>query len=176
VRLLSGRTGRTLAQLQAELGVGKRTVQCDIAVLESAGFPITSEQRNGTVFWHFMEGFHVEAPVSLTLTKQMALYFSKGLLKPLQGTPIYESLESALHKIGTVLPLQSFQFLRGLDQAISVRTAGFKDYSRSQDIINVLTRSVLHKFTTRINHRTARFERGVERDVDPYRLWLLPST
>jgi predicted DNA-binding transcriptional regulator YafY len=134
VRLLSGRTGRTLAQLQAELGVGKGTVQRDIAVLESAGFPITSEQRNGTVFWHLMEGFHVEAAVSLTLTEQMALYFSKGLLKPLQGTPIYESLESALQKIGAVLPPQSFQFLRGLDQAISVRTAGFKDYSRSQDI------------------------------------------
>jgi predicted DNA-binding transcriptional regulator YafY len=171
VRLLSGRVGQTLAQLQASLGVGKRTVQRDLAVLASAGFPVTSESLNGTVFWHFMEGFHVEAPVSLTLTEQMALYFSKGLLKPLQGTPIYESLESALQKIGAALPPQSFQFLRGLDQAISVRTAGFKDYSRSKDIINVLTRSVLHKFTTRINHRTARFERGIERDVDPYRLW-----
>jgi predicted DNA-binding transcriptional regulator YafY len=171
VRLLSGRTGRTLAQLQAELGVDKRTAQRDIAVLESAGFPITSEQRNGTVFWHFMEGFHVEAPVSLTLTEQMALYFTKGPLKPLQGTPIYESLESALQKIGTTLPPQSFQFLRGLDHAVSVRTAGLKDYSQSKDVINVLTRSVLHKFTTRINHHTAQFERGIERNVDPYRLW-----
>ena len=113
VRLLSGRVGRTLAQLRAELGVGKRTVQRDISVLESAGFPITSESRNGTVRWHFMEGFHVEAPVSLTLTEQMALYFSKGLLKPLQGTALYESLESALHKIGATLPPQSFEFLRG---------------------------------------------------------------
>jgi len=71
--------GRTLAQLQGELGVTKRTVQRDIATLEAAGFPIVSEARNGTVFWHFMEGFDAEAPVSLTLTEQMALYFTKGL-------------------------------------------------------------------------------------------------
>ena len=171
VQLLAGRHGRTLAQLQAELGVGKRTVQRDIAVLEAAGFPVISEACNGTLRWHFMEGFHAAAPVSLTLTEQMALYFSKGLLKPLQGTPIYESLESALQKIGTALPPQGFQFLRGLDQAVSVRTAGFKDYSRSRDALDVLTRSVRHKFTTRINHRTAQFEKGIEREVDPYRLW-----
>lgn len=171
VRLLSGRAGRTLAQLQAELGVGKRTVQRDIAVLEAAGFPVTSETRNGTVWWHFMEGFHVEAPVSLTLTEQMAFYFSKGLLKPLEGTPIYESLSSALQKIGAVLPPQSFEFLRGLDQAVSVRTIGFKDYSRSREVLETLTRAVRHKFTTCINHRAIGFEKGIEREVDPYRLW-----
>jgi predicted DNA-binding transcriptional regulator YafY len=171
VRLLSGRTGRTLAQLRAELGVGKRTVQRDIAALERAGMPVTSEPRNGTVFWHFMERFHAEAPVSLTLTEQMALYFSKGLLKPLQGTPMYESLESALHKIGAALPPQSFQFLNGLEKAISIRTAGFKDYSLSKEVVELLTRSILHRFTTRITHCTVHFEKGIEREVDPYRLW-----
>ena len=171
VRLLSGRSGRTLAQLEAELGVGKRTVQRDISVLEAAGFPVTSEARNGTVWWHFMEGFHVEAPVSLTLNEQMALYFSKGLLKPLEGTPIYESLSSALQKIGAALPPQSFEFLQGLDHAVSVRTAGFKDYSRSREVLDALTRSVRHKFTTKINHRTVGFPKGIEREVDPYRLW-----
>jgi predicted DNA-binding transcriptional regulator YafY len=171
VRLLSGRVGRTLAQLKAELGVGKRTVQRDIAALESAGFPVISETHNGTVRWHFMEGFHVEAPVSLTLAEQMALYFSKRLLRPLEGTPIYSSVDSALQKIGAALPAQSFQFLRGLDQTVSVRTAGFKDYSHSRDVLDVLTRCVRHKFTTRVNHRTVQFEKGIEREIDPYRLW-----
>jgi predicted DNA-binding transcriptional regulator YafY len=170
-QLLGGRYGRTLAQLRGELGVGKRTVQRDIAVLESAGFPVVSERQNGTVLWHFMEGFHAEAPVSLSLTEQMALYFSKGLLKPLAGTPIYESLNSALQKIGAALPPQSFQFLQGFDQTISVRTAGFKDYSRSREVTETLARSIRHKLTTHINHHTARFKKGIDREVDPYRLW-----
>jgi len=171
VHLLAGHLGRTLAQLASELGVAKRTVQRDIEVLSVAGFPVTSETRNGTVFWHFMEGFHAEAPIALTLTEQMALYFSKGLFKPLQGTPIYESLESAMQKIGSHLPAQSFKFLRGLNQGIAVSSFGWKDYSHSKEVIDTLTRAVFNKFTVRILHRSPQRERATEREVDPYKLW-----
>ena len=171
VHLLAGHLGRTLAQLAGELGVAKRTVQRDIETLSVAGFPVTSETRNGTVFWHFMEGFHAEAPIALTLTEQMALYFSKGLFKPLQGSPIYESLESAIQKIGSQLPAQSFKFLRGLDQGISVSSFGLKDYSHSKEVIDALTRAVFNKFTVRILHRAPYREKAIEREVDPYKLW-----
>jgi predicted DNA-binding transcriptional regulator YafY len=171
VQLLAGRMGRTLVQLASELGVTKRTIQRDIEVLTSAGFPVTSETRNGTVFWRFMEGFHAEAPIALTLTEQMALYFAKGLFKPLQGTPMYESLESAMQKIGSQLPAQSFKFLRGLNHGISVSSFGFKDYSRSKDAIEKLTRAVFNKFTVRILHCTPQRDEPIEREVDPYRLW-----
>jgi proteasome accessory factor B len=171
VQLLAGHLGRTLAQLTQELGVTKRTVQRDIEVLSEAGFPITSDMRNGTVFWHLIEGFHAEAPISLTLTEQMALYFSKGLFKPLQGTPIYESLETAMQKIGSQLPAQSFKFLRGLDQGIAVSSFGWKDYSHSKEVIDALTRAVFNKFTVRILHRSPQRERAIEREVDPFKLW-----
>jgi proteasome accessory factor B len=171
VQLLAGRLGRTLSQLCGELGVTKRTVQRDIEVLTTAGFPVTSDMRNGTVFWHFMEGFHAEAPIALTLTEQMALYFSKGLFKPLQGSPIYESLESAIHKIGSQLPAQSFKFLRGFDQKISVSSFGFKDYSHSKPVIDALTRAVFNKFTVRILHRAPYRAKAIGREVDPYKLW-----
>jgi predicted DNA-binding transcriptional regulator YafY len=171
VQLLAGRLGRTLAQLCEELGVTKRTVQRDIEVLTAAGFPVTSDVRNGTVFWHFMEGFHAEVPISLNLTEQMALYFSKGLFKPLKGTPIYESLESAIQKIGSQLPAQGFKFLRGLDQGISVSSFGWKDYSHSTEVIDALTRAVFNKFIVRILHRAPYREKATEREVDPYKLW-----
>ena len=171
VQLLAGKVGRTLAQIQSELGVTKRTVQRDIAVIEGAGFPVTSEVRNGTVFWRFIEGFRADAPISLTLTEQMALYFSKGLFKPLQGTPVYESLESAIQKIGSQLPPQGLRFLREMNQAISVSSFGWKDYSRSKQVIEALTRAVFHKFTVRLSHRAAQYDDAIEREVDPYRLW-----
>jgi len=171
VQLLAGRLGRTLAQLAGELGVAKRTVQRDIEVLSVAGFPVTSEARNGTVFWHFMEGFRAEAPIALTLTEQMALYFSKGLFKPLQGSPIHESLESAIQKIGSQLPAQSFRFLRGLENALAVRTFGFKDYSRSRHVIEAMTRAVFHKYRVRLTYQSPHDSKPTEREVDPYRLW-----
>ena len=175
VQLLAGRLGRTLAQLCGELGVTKRTVQRDIQVLAAAGFPVTSDMRNGTVFWHFMEGFHAEAPIALTLTEQMALYFSKGLFNPLQGSPIYESLESAIEKIGSQLPAQSFSLLRGLENALAVRTFGFKDYSRSKQTIEAMTRAVFHKYRLRLTYQSPRDSRPTERELDPYRLWYVSN-
>jgi proteasome accessory factor B len=118
-----------------------------------------------------MEGFHAEMPIALTLTEQMALYFSKGLFKPLQGTPMYESLESAMQKIGSQLPAQSFQFLRGLDQGISVSSFGLKDYSHSEEVLEVLTRAVFQRFTVRILHRAVHHKQAIEREVNPYKLW-----
>ena len=171
VQLLAGRVGRTLAQLCGELGVTKRTVQRDIEVLTAAGFPVTSDMRNGTVFWHFMEGFHAEAPLSLSLTEQMALYFSKGLFRLLQGTAIYESLESATRKIGSQLPPAGHRFLRGLENAVAVRTFGFKDYSRSKQTIEVVTRAVFHKYRVRLTYQSPRDSKPTERELDPYRLW-----
>ena len=56
---LDRKVGDPLAQLRAELGTSKRTVQRDIGDLERAGFPVVSETRNGTIFWHFIEGFCV---------------------------------------------------------------------------------------------------------------------
>jgi predicted DNA-binding transcriptional regulator YafY len=167
--------GRTLAQLCGELGVTKRTVQRDIQVLTEAHFPVTSDMRNGTVFWHFMEGFHAEAPIALTLTEQMALYFSKGLFKPLQGGPIYESLESAIQKIGSQLPAQSFSLLRGLENALAVRTFGFKDYSRSKQTIEAMTRAVFHKYRVRLTYQSPRDSKPTERELDPYRLWYVSN-
>lgn len=50
VRLLSSRGGRTLAQLQAELGVGKRTVQrLEPADCKPLIYPLTNTSDYGNV-------------------------------------------------------------------------------------------------------------------------------
>ena len=171
VQLLAGRTGRTLAQLQAELSVTKRTVQRDLGDLQAAGFPVISEPRNGTVFWHFVEGFRAEAALSLTLPEMMALYFSRGLLKPLQGTGLYDALESAMQKIGSALPAQGHNLLNSLGAGIHVSSFGSRDFTRASSIIQVLTKGVMHHYTVEISHTVLGYEQAVRRKVDPYKLW-----
>jgi predicted DNA-binding transcriptional regulator YafY len=157
--------------LRAELGVSKRTVQRDMDALERGGFPITSEERNGTVLWRFMEGFRVDTPLSLELTELMALYFSRGLLKPLEGSPIYEAIESAISKIGSAIPAQGHNFLREVDSGIAVSQFGWKDYSRSRDVITALTKAIYHHFTVEMKHAAAGKKNAIDRTVDPYKLW-----
>jgi predicted DNA-binding transcriptional regulator YafY len=171
VQLLSGGNGRTLAQLHAELGVTKRTVQRDLAALEQAGFPIESHTRNGTVRWRFVEGFRAGSSVVFTMPELIALYFSRGLLRPLQGTPLYEAIESALGKVGAAIPAQGHVLLQGFDRSIAVSNFGWKDYRQSKEIIASITKAVHHGFTLRVTHATVRHKSAVTRLVDPYKLW-----
>jgi predicted DNA-binding transcriptional regulator YafY len=174
-QLLAGRTGRTLAQLQSELAVSKRTVQRDLGDLQAAGFPVVSEPRNGTVFWHFIDGFRAEAALSLSLSEMMALYFSRGLLKPLQGTGLYDALESAMHKIGAALPAQGHSLLNLLGAGIHVSGFGTKDFKRSSAIVQALMKGILHHYTVEISHTVPGYEKAVHRKVDPYKLWYVNS-
>lgn len=171
ISLLEGKIGRSLDQLRAELGVTKRTVQRDLEALQAANLPVVSETRNGTVRWHFIEGFGTPSSVSFTLPEMMALYFSKGLYKPLQGTPFYESLQSAFNKIGAAIPAQGLNFLKSLDDGISVTSFGWKDYSNSKEILQQLTKSVFHHQTVEIAYTASGYDTPLTRKVDSYRLW-----
>src|SRR6266568_2906213 len=169
--LLEGKVGRTLDQLRAELGVTKRTVQRDLDALQAADLPVMSETRNGTVRWHFMEGFATRSSVSFTLPEMMALYFSRGLCKPLQGTPVFESLQSAFNKIGGAIPAQGLNFLKSFDDGISVTSFGWKDYSKSKEVLQQLTKSVFHHQTVELKYTASGHDTPLTRKVDSYRLW-----
>jgi predicted DNA-binding transcriptional regulator YafY len=171
VSLLSGRVGRSLAQLSAELGRAKRTIQRDIAVLEAAGFPVLSESRDGTVYWRLLDPTHEAAELSFTMAELMALYFSRDLLQVLHGSPMQEALDSALEKIGARLPASGHDLLRQLKQQTAVSVTGWKDYSQSSTIIHALNRAIRHRLTVRIQHKPLKAPAAQTRAVDPYRLW-----
>ncbi len=171
VSLLSGRVGRSLDQLKAELGMTKRTIQRDIAVLEAAGFPVLSEPRDGTVYWRLLDSTKESAELSFNLAELMALYFSRDLLQVLQGSPMQRALDSALEKIGARLPASGHDLLRRLKQQTAVSVTGWKDYSESSKTIDALNRAIRHRLTVRIKHKPLKAPEAQTRAVDPYRLW-----
>lgn len=169
VHLLQGR-GRTLQQLRAELGVTKRTVQRDIQVLEQTGFPVTSEQHRRSIYWRLAYDPVLEGPLDLTQQERMALYFSRGLLKPLAGTPFFEAIESALAKIGAGISAPGHTLLHSFDSQIGIAAFGTKDFSRSREVIAALTRAIQHHFAVKITHATPQHHNAVEYRLNPYRL------
>ena len=171
VSLLSGRVGRSLDQLKSELGVTKRTIQRDIDVLEAAGFPVISESRSGTVYWRLLDSTKESDELSFTLPELMALYFSRDLLKVLHGSPMQEALDSALQKIGARLPASGHDLLRRLKEQTAVSVIGWKDYSKSSEMISALNRAIRRQLTARITHKSLKAPEARTRTVDPYRLW-----
>ena len=99
IQLLARRRyGAGLDDLAVELECHKRTVYRDLDALQYAGFPVTSEKRDGRVFYRLLDSFELgEAP--FTPDELMALAFSEDLLRGLAGTVFYDSIHAALAKI-----------------------------------------------------------------------------
>ena len=89
--LMAVTRGKTKHDLAAELECHHRTVYRDLEALQAAGFPLVTEQRDNHTYWSIIEGNRHQMPLPLSLTELMALYFSRNMLKILQGTAIYDS-------------------------------------------------------------------------------------
>ena len=87
-----------------------RTVRRDLEALE-ARFPLITERRRGKTIWRFMDGFDRTIRLAFSQTELMALVFSKDLLRPLDGTELKSSLDSAFNKMVAVLPSDGTGFI-----------------------------------------------------------------
>lgn len=79
-----------------------RTIRRDLEAIDTV-FPLEENQVDGKTRWKL--AFDAKAPLpGLTPTEMIALTFCKGMLTPLEGTPIKESLKTATDKIEVTLP------------------------------------------------------------------------
>jgi len=172
VRLLSATTrGRSIPSLQQELAVTSRTVRRDLEALEQAGFPLLSENRSGEVLWRFIDGYQPESAVALSTDELMALYFSRRMLEPLHGTPMYEGIQSALKKIGAVVSLRMPSLRGSLDSGISVSSFGRKDYRKAGNVLAKLMHGMRNHFTLQMEYKAPRRDEAGRYSLDPYKLW-----
>jgi proteasome accessory factor B len=168
--LAKARFGVGLERLAEELGCNRRTVYRDLDALMFAGFPITSERRDGRVFYRVIEGFELgDAP--FTPDELLALGFSEDLLRSLEGTVFHDSIESALAKIRASLGPELAGFLARLRESFRVLPGPHKRYADLADVIRTLNEAVLARRTVRMRYTTARTGETAAREFDPYRVW-----
>jgi proteasome accessory factor B len=168
--LAKARYGVGLEALAAELEVNRRTVYRDLDALMFAGFPITSERREGRVFYRVIEGFRLgDAP--FTPDELLALGFSSDLLRVLEGTVFHDSIQSALAKIRASLGPELAGFLARLRESFRVLPGPHKNYADLADVIRTLNQAVLESRTVRMRYTTARTGETAAREFDPYRVW-----
>ena len=171
IQLLARRRyGAGLDDLAAELECHRRTIYRDLDALQFAGFPVTSEKREGRVFYRLLESFELgEAP--FTPDELMALAFSEDLLRALAGTVFHDSIHSALAKIRASLGPELTGFLSRLHDSFRVVAGPHKRYSEARDTIRALNEAVLERRSVRIDYTTGRTGETSQRDLDPYRVW-----
>lgn len=175
LRRLEGSGGATLRELAESLPDDfpkhLRTLRRDLAALESAGFPLVTERTGAETRWRLIDGFHRVPTLAFSPTELMALAFSRNLLKPLEGTLIHASLDSALNKATAALPPSSLSYVRQMQDYFSVRLGPHKTYRDYRETIDRLTRAIAEARTVQMRYFSASRNVTTRREVDPYRLW-----
>jgi predicted DNA-binding transcriptional regulator YafY len=169
-RLARSRAGAGLNELAEELGCVRRTVYRDLDALMYAGFPVTSEKRDGKVYYRFLDSFEL-GQVPFTPDELLALAFSEDLLGALEGTVFHDSIRAALTKIRAGLGPELSSYLERLSDGFRVMPGPHKRYEAFRDTIRTLNQGVLEKDTLEMRYRTARTGEEATRRLDPYKVW-----
>lgn len=169
-RLARSRYGAGLDALADELECTRRTVYRDLDALMFAGFPVTSEKRDGRVYYRLLESYELgDAP--FTADELLALAFGEDLLRSLEGTVFHDSVRSALQKIRASLGPEGTAFLERLRESFRVLPGPHKRYGEVSEVIRTLNEAVLERHSVDMEYRTGRTGRVSERRLDPYRVW-----
>ncbi len=156
--------------LPPEYSRNSRMIRRDLEALETR-FPLLTERRAGKTVWRLMDGYAHSLRLTFSQTELMALVFSKDLLRPLDGTELKSSLDSAFNKMAAALPSDGANFVGNLRDFFSVGLGPHKKYREHRDTIDCVTRAISRSRTVQMRYFSASRNATARRNVDPYRLW-----
>lgn len=176
IKTLDGsRRGVSINDLAVELNCTPRTVYRDLDDLQAAGFPITSEMLDGVGYWQFVDGYRVSLPTPFSITELMSLYLSRDLLKSLEGTFFYDSIQDLLSKIRAQLSPELKGFLKTTEQAFAADPGPSSDYKAHREILHLLNDACLKRETVKFRYYSRKNETST-RKVNPYKVYFYEGT
>jgi predicted DNA-binding transcriptional regulator YafY len=175
--LLASKQGRAASDLARDLACHSRTVYRDLEALQSAGFPLyTGKNEEGRTLWSLLDEGRRQMPIPLSLTELMALYFSRNMLRILDGSAIYDSLVSLFDKVKATLPSAYIAYLETLEQSLEVGVKAHKPYQRIQQTLARVQEAVQHRRLIDILYFTMSRNESTRRTVAPYKIWFYDET
>jgi len=174
--LLAARKGKSASDLAKDLDCHSRTVYRDLEALQMAGFPLFTEKDEGRTLWSLLDEGRHQMPIPLNLTELMALYFSRNMLKILDGTVIYDSLVSLFDKVKATLPSDCIDYLEKVEYSLDVGVKAHKPYRRFQQTLALVHEAVQRQCQLDMRYFTMSRNDSTRRTVDPYKVWFYDET
>ncbi len=174
--LMGSRRGRTASELAKDLGCHVRTIYRDLEALEASGFPLYVDKNDGKSRWHILEKARRQLPLPLSLTEAMALYFSRDMLKPLEGTIFHQSLSELIDKLSATLPPQVRDYV---NSSLGHLHVGFKARRQGTEIqpkLELLQQAISGRRVVTMDYFTMSRRSAERRQAEPYHLWFYDGT
>jgi predicted DNA-binding transcriptional regulator YafY len=174
--LIASPNGKSAGRLAREIECHSRTLYRDLEALQAAGFPLYSEQAGGKALWFILDAGINRMPLPLNLTELMALYFSRNMLKVLQGTAIYDSLAGLFEKVKATLPPGYIDYLDKLAKSLEVGVKAYKPYRHFQNILAQVNQATQEQLYIDIDYFSMGRRKSTKRRIAPYKVWFYDET
>ncbi len=174
--LIAARQGKSAVELAGSLDCHSRTVYRDLEALQMAGFPLYTEKIDGKTVWSILDDGKRQMPIPLSLPELMALYFSRNMLKPLEGTAIHDSLNSLFDKVKATLPEEYVDYLNQVEQSLDVGLKAHKPYRNIQERLDQVQLAAQQQRYIDIRYFTMSRNASTLRRVAPYKVWFYNET
>lgn len=171
IRLIETRSGITLEELVDETGVDLRTVHRDLAAIQEAGYPLTSDREGGRKVYRFLTASRQVAPITFTLDELASLHLLKAYAGLLPPEPFGNEIEAIFNKIHAVLPPRSVALLERISQVSLPRFQGVRTYAASAELLSELRRALLYQYRVKLSYLRSGKE-AAQYEIDPYTLVL----
>ncbi len=174
--LSAARSGLSAAQMADELGCHRRTLYRDLEALQSAGFPIYNDRREGQTRWQLLETVRKSMPLPLNLTELMALFFSRGMMRSLEHTFFWQAWESLFAKIKTMLPPETLAYLHQIERSLSFGRKRPKALADIGGFFDVIRSAIAEQRYLDMRYYTMSRKAESRRRVAPYKVWFFDGS
>ncbi len=174
--LTGSRAGKTAGELAETLGCHVRTIYRDLNALESGGFPLYVEKKEGQSRWHILEQARHQVPLPLTLTEAMALYFSRDMLKSLEGTIFHQSMTTLIDKLSATMPAEVRDYVHHSLDHLHVSIKNRKQAGTIQPDLHLLQQAIAERQVVEMTYYTMSRRKSGRRQVEPYHIWFFDGT
>ncbi len=170
-RLEAHRFGLTAADLAEVEECPIRTIYRDLADLEEAGFPLVQEKRGKSSLWKL--AFLKNGPqIPFEFSELYALLLSRSLMRLLEGTEFFESINSVFEKVRSTLPPGVLEHLEQFESKVFVRQNRSQVASRFSAFLPIINKALDASETLEMVYFTPGKNENTTRRLDPYRLWI----
>ncbi len=173
--LLSRPMGATKKEMSDDLGISLRSVSRSIQAIEELGIPVYDD-RSGLERekrWRIESDYLSRMPnldlpkIVLSLPEIISLCMLAGESVIFRGTDISHHIASAIAKLMHFVPENTQTELSTLKRIFICKTMGSKTYAGKEDIIRILTETMLSRTACKITYHSFYKDEIKEEDIGP---------
>ena len=163
--------GLRVTDMAEQLQAPPRAVYRDLQVLEELRVPLYTDKNGRESFWKIDPDYRNKLSIPFTLSELLSLYFAQDSIRSLDGTVLYDSLQSLFEKVWAILPKPVFRQMVDLRGSFVSGIAAQKNYGDYREFIKVIQEAIEGRKVLQLLYHP-RDQSPAERRVNPYAVHL----